>query len=93
MTSQVITFVHATSSSLCVGQNKYQRFRILGQSDCRAEGQAHFCDRLCLPLSPFHHLKNDFQDFLFWKKAGAIKGNNLYILAAYRCFFFFFFFF
>ena len=50
----------------------------------RAEGQAHFCDRLCLPPSPFHHL-NDFQD-IFFKKAGAIKGNNLYILAAYRYF-------
>ena len=72
VTSQVTTFVHSTSNSLCVGQSKYQRFRILGQSDCRAEGQAHFCDRLCLPPNPFH--LNGFQDFSFSKRREQSRG-------------------
>ena len=76
------------------------RFRILGQSDCRPEEQAHFCDRPCLPPSPFYlfrfeHIFSKISDFL----AGKIKDNNLIrafcgctlplwvcILAAYRCF-------
>ena len=65
------------------------RFRILGQSECRAEGQAHFCDRLCLP--PTYQVQVHFIMFFVSKKMifniifqefpiswrGATKGNNL----------------
>ena len=82
-------FTNATSSSLSAGQSKYQRFRILGQSDYRADGASQFLwQTTCLSPSPYHLIissfvsKNDSQDIFSWISisdflAGAIKGYNL----------------
>ena len=59
-------------------QNRRSRPRknrkIITSSSCGVS-RAHFCDRLCLPPSPFHHfVRIMISNF---KKADAIKGNNL----------------
>ena len=65
-----------------------QRFRILAQSDCWEEGQAHFCYRRCLPpsiSSSFSFQKNDFQDIFSRISdflAGAINGSILWLHTA-----------